>query len=86
MLAIATNFNHACHMVRNVQYAWDVYRKAMVFTTDRAIAEGEELLVAYGNNHLDLRKNYGFNCECGAPGSLSTRTVEAMLKAERRWI
>lgn len=56
----------------------------MVFTTDRDIAAGEEMLISYANDHIALRKHYGFYCECGAARSLSPAQVDAALKHQER--
>ncbi|CAN8101255.1 unnamed protein product [Discula destructiva] len=65
ILAIATNFNHACYLKRNVQYYWDNFRKFMVFTADTDVAEGQELLISYGNVRWRLKQKFGFLCQCG---------------------
>lgn len=56
----------------------------MVFTTDHKIANGEELLISYGNNHFQLRKNFGFDCQCGAEGSIGSAEIEEILRRERQ--
>lgn len=67
VLAIASNFNHACHARRNVQYWWDDRRRVMVFTaTEGPVARGEELLISYGEFRDALFEKFGFVCRCGA--------------------
>lgn len=66
LFAIASNFNHACHDMRSVQYHYDRERRVMVFTTDRDVSRGEELLISYDNrNNRKLWNLYGFVCQCG---------------------
>lgn len=37
----------------------------MVFTADRDISQGEELVISYDNVRSNLRQQYGFLCNCG---------------------
>lgn len=65
MFAIASNFNHACWSRRNAQYKYDRERNVMVFTSTRKIAEGDEILISYGQYRGHLEALYGFKCQCG---------------------
>lgn len=66
VLAIASNFNHACHARRNAQYRWDDRRRVMTFTaTESPVARGEELLISYGEFRDALFDKFGFVCRCG---------------------
>lgn len=77
IFAIASNFNHACHMERNTQYNWDPWRQVMVFTTDSHVAEGEELVISYGEGRMVLQEKFGFLCKCGSCEGSSGWTLDA---------
>lgn len=79
ILAIASNFNHACHGKRNTQYHWDQSRRIMVFTTDSHVAAGEELLISYGEGRMVLQEKFGFLCNCGACDGLRGWTIDAFV-------
>lgn len=65
VLAIATNFNHACYSRRNTQYAWDHRRQVMTFTAMKEIKKGQEVLISYNEHRSTLYSLYGFICHCG---------------------
>ncbi|KUI70145.1 SET domain-containing protein 5 [Cytospora mali] len=65
ILAIASNFNHACHSRRNTQYTWDSRRQVMTFTVMKNIKKGQEILISYADHRSTLYALYGFVCHCG---------------------
>lgn len=66
LFGIASNFNHACHGVRNAEYAFDHERNIMVFTATDDIAAGQEVLISYNRYRHILKSQFGFICHCGA--------------------
>ena len=73
---IASRFNHACKPKLNVMYNFDTRRDIMVFTVVADVVRaGDELLVCYGAQPLQLYETYGFRCCCG--GCLGVSDEEA---------
>jgi hypothetical protein len=79
IFALASRFNHACGPARNVDYAFDGERGAMVFTVCRdAVPAGAELRISYGGEPVDLYSTYGFRCACGGCTPLTDEDLRRM--------
>lgn len=66
----ASRINHSC--VPNSAYVWKENVGRMVFWNRVKLLEGEEITVDYGHKPNQLRRIYGFECQCGGctdPGS-----------------
>jgi len=64
-----TKLNHSCDA--NVYYEQNKEDDTIIFTTTKDIKAGEELFISYidynmckCNRQLQLKENYGFDCEC----------------------
>jgi hypothetical protein len=75
---IASRFNHACKPKLNVMYHFDQRRDVMVFSVTKDVKAGEELLVSYGAQPMQLYQTYGFRCQCGGCRGVTDAEIEAV--------
>jgi len=59
----ASRINHSC--VPNSAYTWKERSGRMVFYNRFKLLEGEEVTVDYGHKKGQLKRIYGFECQCG---------------------
>ncbi len=59
----ASRINHSC--VPNAMYAWQDGRGRMLFWNRFELLAGEEVTVDYGHKRAQLKRIYGFECQCG---------------------
>jgi hypothetical protein len=59
----ASRINHSC--VPNSSYVWKDKIGRMVFWNQSKLLEGEEVTVDYGHKKAQLKRIYGFECQCG---------------------
>jgi hypothetical protein len=59
----ASRINHSC--VPNSSYTWKERTGRMVFYNRFKLLEGEEVTVDYGHKKGQLKRIYGFECQCG---------------------
>lgn len=59
----ASRINHSC--VPNSGYVWKEKIGKMIFWNQFKLLEGEEVSVDYGHKKGQLKRIYGFECQCG---------------------
>ena len=59
----ASRINHSC--VPNSSYTWKDSIGRMIFYNRFKLLEGEEVTVDYGHKKGQLKRIYGFECQCG---------------------
>jgi hypothetical protein len=84
---IASRINHSC--VPNSSYTWKDSSGRMIFYNRFKMLEGEEITVDYGHKKGQLKRIYGFECQCGGctewgSGGSSSRTGSEIGEGEKK--
>ncbi|KAK3310734.1 uncharacterized protein B0T15DRAFT_489391 [Chaetomium strumarium] len=80
---IASRFNHACRLARNVDYKFDDEQGVLSLTISQdVVPAGSELFINYGGSPLDLYWTYGFRCRCGGCTPLTDEDIRRLKEQE----